>query len=81
MPFKEQGMLEWIERIRDISGLNLESLEQVNEQKVNNGYKRIDETRLKLLQKKYQFDYVITEKTVNLPELEIYSNSQYSLFS
>jgi len=80
MPFEKRGMVEWMQRIIDISGLPKESFATVSEQKVLDGYNKMNLDTVVKLQEKYAFDYIIVENHKDLPFKRIYRNSQYSLY-
>lgn len=81
IPFEPKGMIEWAERISDVSGIPNTSFSQITESKAVEGYKTLDENRLRYLQQKYRFNYVVTPKNRVLSLPQLYSNDRYILYT
>lgn len=81
MPFEPKGMIEWAERISNVSGIQNNSYSEITESKANEGYKTLDDNRVKYLQQKYRFDYVVTPKNRTLTLPYLYSNDSYILYT
>ena len=81
MPFEPKGMMEWAERISDVSGIQITGFYGITGSKALEGYKTLDENRLNYLRQKYRFDYVVTPKNRTLPLPYLYSNDRYILYT
>lgn len=81
MPFEAKGMIEWAERISDVSGIQNTGYSEITELKAVEGYKTLDENRLKYLQQKYRLDYVVAQKNRILLLPYFYSNDRYILYT
>ncbi|PIP33124.1 hypothetical protein COX23_00925, partial [Candidatus Gottesmanbacteria bacterium CG23_combo_of_CG06-09_8_20_14_all_37_19] len=80
IPFEEKGITEWIQRIKNVSGLENEPNKNISEYKVLTGYKKIDDKRLSYLRSLYNFQYVISENTFPLNLKIVYRNELYTLY-
>lgn len=79
-PFEEKGIIQWLERMNDISGNRINKYNINNENLFIEGYKKMDMERLDYLKSKYNFDYLIMEKYRQLPLPQIYSDSDYIIY-
>lgn len=78
--FSDSGQVDWITRIIRVSGLNDYPLNQITEQKVYEGYNKMDKERVLLLKQQYKFDYLVVEKKNTLPFEEIFQSSYYIIY-
>ncbi|MBI2617083.1 hypothetical protein HYW55_03065 [Candidatus Gottesmanbacteria bacterium] len=78
MPFEQSAMVEWAQRIADVS--SIDSIFEISEEKARAGFKTITYERLTSLRRKYPFNYVITESTINLPLEKIYTTDQFFIY-
>lgn len=80
LPFENKNILSWMERIKEISGMDNNNVSKISEDLFMEGYNRIDQTRISKLQKKYKFDYIAINKKILLPYPLVYSNKDYALY-
>lgn len=80
MPFHPRGMVEWLNRLKDVSGTNNLPFESITRQKIIESYANIDIERIEYLLNKYRFDYIILERNIELPYTVIYSNARYNIY-
>ncbi len=81
IPFEEKGIIQWLERMNDISGNNINRYSIDNDSLFIEGYKKMDMERLKVLKTKYGFDYLIMGKNRQLPLPFVYNDSDYAIYA
>jgi len=79
-PFSEAGIYQWMERIKDVSGLTDFKTEDINEQLINDGFGKLDLKRLEYLNNKYALDFVVVEKAKQLPLEQIFTDSYFRIY-
>lgn len=92
-PQTKLGIIEWYERMRDLSGNNSTILaaDQENiklnkkgfelEKELDKGYFSLTNQQVNLLMDKYQSNYFVTETKHKLDLSIVYSNAQYIIYS
>lgn len=80
LPFSNEGILDWMKRIKDISGLNEMPDEKIDEQAIYGGYKKINMARINYLKTKYKFDFVIVENATWLPLEIVHKDGFYTIY-
>ncbi len=80
-PFTDRAMLEWYERINDCYGapepLNGSGFE--NETLMRSNYKSLNDTRLKTIQKQYNFSYAVLFAETETRYETVFSNEKYKI--
>jgi hypothetical protein len=81
IPFEEKGIIQWLERMNDISGSKINRYDSDNDNLFIEGYKKMDMERLRVLKTKYNFEFLVMEKTHQFPLPLIYSDSDYAIYA
>jgi len=75
-PFNDESVLEWRERIEDISNFP----RPINRNSVSKGYNSLNESRILSLKEKYKFNYVMVSKSFKLNLTEIHSDKLFRIY-
>lgn len=79
-PLDDKYIIDWFERLRDVSGLITDKYSQISEEKLIQGYNNMDMPRLNYLRGKYNFAFAVIDKNNKLPLPTIYENQRYIIY-
>lgn len=80
IPFMASGILDWMERMRDVSGLRENMTGFIHEQLIYDGYNRMDSERVNFLRDKYGISYLIMQSANKLPFEMIHEDLNYVIY-
>jgi hypothetical protein len=80
MPFTPKGMVEWISRLKNISGENNIPDSQISEVNLSNGYESLNMERIISLEDLYHFKYLIVTTDHHYPLSIIYQNERFVIY-
>lgn len=81
LPYSRGDILEWSDRIKNVSGTKSSPLKEMTIDRVTSGYRKLNQNKLLDLKKKYFFNYVVLDKSSDIKLSKVYENDHYVVYN